>query len=177
MANTHCRRSQSDCDENTKDIQFDTDKQSYQFFTNDVATKTYVCYKGKATYLLNALDPEDKDGYNPQLLPGGDLFNLDGTKWGGVTLADIVESSVEGWATNNKKNGWARPNVQDIVTEFGETQYSIRTPGFFNIPVCESEKDITFNLNDKRVDKSAPFWPCNPPENYRSEGTDIVSTS
>lgn len=175
VANTDYRRSQYDCDENTKDIQFDLDGQSYQFFTNEVAVKTYICYKGKATYLLNAIDPDDKNGKNPQLLPGGDHDNLDGTKWGGVTVADIVESSVEGWVSNNKKNGWARPNVNDIVSEFGEKTYSIRTPGFFDIPVCESEKDITTNMY--KGDSSAPFWPCNPPENYNGKGTNIVSIS
>ncbi|PKY09383.1 hypothetical protein P168DRAFT_35226 [Aspergillus campestris IBT 28561] len=175
MANTHCRRSQYDCDENTKDIEFDLDNESYQFFTNDVAVKTYICYKGKRNYLLNAINPDEDQNTHPWLLPGGDHTNLDGTKWGGVTVADIVESSVEGWLANGQKNGWARPDMQGIVTSLGETQYSIRTPGFFDIPVCEVQRDIVWNM--VKEDGSAPFWPCGPPENYNKEGTDIVSTS
>ncbi|KAJ5199735.1 hypothetical protein N7472_004939 [Penicillium cf. griseofulvum] len=130
-----------------------------------------VCYDGKLHYLLNA---HGTDKHSLIALPGGDHVTLDGTSWGGITIEDIVISSIDGFKQNNNANGYSRPDVNTIVTSFGGQVPGVRTPGFFNLPVCTDTTSFLEALDDG--DGNSPYWPCSNPEGYTSSGTNIHIT-
>ncbi|KAJ5951928.1 uncharacterized protein N7479_010341 [Penicillium vulpinum] len=164
-------QSPDDCDENTQSVPQD----SRLFVPDGQAVKINVCYKGKMHYLLNAKEIKGS-GFRASTLPGGDHDTLDGTKWGGITIEDIVASSVDGWTNNNKQNGYPRPDSQAIVASFGGDDVpSVRTPGFFNLPVCENASVIADIMSNG--DGNSPYWPCPNPDGYTSTGTNIHVSS
>ncbi|KAJ5515142.1 hypothetical protein N7463_004694 [Penicillium fimorum] len=158
-------RSDDSCDETTKSI-----PRSAGDLIGDptLPAKINVCYDGKLHYLLNG---HGKDSYMLSALPGGDHLTLDGTEWGGIIIEDIIESSVSGWAKHGNQNGYPRPDVNSVVTTFGGDVPSVRTPGFFNLPVCTDVSVIRETL--KHGDGNSPYWPCANPEGYTKSGTDI----
>ncbi|CAI7636615.1 unnamed protein product [Penicillium manginii] len=163
-------QSDEDCDGSTKSI---PESASY-LITDDTAVKTNVCYRGKIHYVLNA-HKNAGDSFRTMPLPGGDHTTLDGSAWGGIILEDIVESSVEGWIANNNHNGYPRPDTDKIVTNFGSVVPSVRTAGFFNLPVCGNVSAINQSLQNG--DGNSPYWPCDAPEGYTSSGTNIHVSS
>ena len=66
-------------------------------------------------------------------LPGGNPQTLDGTKYGGLVIDDIIKSAVGGWKSNKQQNGGTpliKPGLTHIPT-------SLSDAGFVNtIPVC-----------------------------------------
>jgi hypothetical protein len=105
----------------------------------------------------------DSNGIAPP--PGGTRTTLTGdpTTFGGLTIDDIVISSVDAWTASNMLN--SKTSALD-VTSFATTgklpfQQGVRTPGFFKIPICNSGDWITNTLGVPEVgDPSAPFFPC-----------------
>lgn len=127
---------------------------------DDIASNTHVCWNGVTYYVLNA-----KSGGGVEALPGGDLTTLSNGNWGGITLEDIVVSTVTGYQANNNANGYKMPDVASLLKE-GDTSDgdslaltgSVRTPGFFGLPFCDSTKTFTDNQNAGKP--SMLNWPC-----------------
>jgi hypothetical protein len=97
--------------------------------------------------------------------PGGTRTTLTGdtTTLGGLTIDDIVISSVDAWTAGNKLNSNSK-SLDTISFATAGTlpfQQGVRSPGFFKIPICNSGDWITNTLGVPEVgDSSAPFFPC-----------------
>lgn len=166
------RRTDGDCDENTKTLP----QELHSPLSQKDAVDVNVCHDGKVHYVVSAYYRKYKD-YGLAPLPGGAHSSLDGSKWGGITLEQIVASSVAGWNNNNQKNGYPRPNMDDILGKFGKENIDLSMAGFFNLPICtgryEEEGGIEVQLTSGN--RNDPSWPCDSAEGYSSSGTNIVS--
>ncbi|KAK7421574.1 hypothetical protein QQX98_002041 [Neonectria punicea] len=93
--------------------------------SEDDAANIAVCYDSR-TFYVGYPTWDDKvagsdmpeDYYKPVVdnlklnpLPGGVKTELDGTKWGGVTLEDLVISAYEGWRENDFNNSFPAPDL------------------------------------------------------------------
>ncbi|PLB35969.1 uncharacterized protein BDW47DRAFT_133202 [Aspergillus candidus] len=157
-----------DCDENTKDIPEEYNSPLDQKFAVD----TNVCHDGKIHYLLAAYN-KDMSNYGLDRLPGGVHSTLDGSRWGGLTLEQIVASSIAGWKNNNQKNGYPRPNMDDIIGKFGKEKVDLSMAGFFNFPICTGLYRRGIEDVISRGNPDDPSWPCDSAEGYSSSGTNI----
>ncbi|KAJ5513232.1 hypothetical protein N7463_002784 [Penicillium fimorum] len=136
----------------------------------------YVCFNNDAFYVVN-IDPSasaDLQVFKP--LPGGNHETLNGEAWGGVILEDIVQSSYQAYQLNGNKNGYEMPALSKIIDGAGTEgdfvfQNGIRTPGFFNLPICEGVQETADIIKSGR--KSGKYWPCEAPEGYNSDGTNV----
>ncbi|KAH7136794.1 hypothetical protein B0J13DRAFT_640329 [Dactylonectria estremocensis] len=113
------------------------------------AANIAVCYDERTFYVGYATWENDvgdsdmpEDFYNPVVanlklnpLPGGTKSEFDGTKWGGLTLDDLVISAYEGWRNNDFVNGWEIPDL-GAVDGYQLMEDGVRTPGLTSIPVC-----------------------------------------
>ncbi|KAJ5436438.1 hypothetical protein N7445_007323 [Penicillium cf. griseofulvum] len=110
-------------------------------------------------------------------LPGGDSKTLDGIQWGGITIRDIVESSVRGWAEHNNTNHYPARDHNTILEGFGSEPLGVRDPGFFNFPVCGGSARVMFEFMSHYEDSPSP---CSMPkefsvaEGYNKHGTDVI---
>ncbi|KAK7429454.1 hypothetical protein QQZ08_004046 [Neonectria magnoliae] len=83
-----------------------------------------------------------EDYYNPVVdnlklnpLPGGVKTELNGTKWGGVTLEDLVISAYEGWRESDFNNSFPAPDLA-ASDSFLLMESGVRTAGLTSIPLC-----------------------------------------
>ncbi|KAF2098078.1 hypothetical protein NA57DRAFT_57244 [Rhizodiscina lignyota] len=128
----------------------------------------FINYKDKF-YVLAGFDM-DKGSIPNQ---GGTSQTLTGDRntWGGLTIDDLIISSVEGWLQNGQKNGFtmAQPS---FASANGQSNLpfvdGVRTPGFVNIPVCASNQWATdygnpHGQHGSPNDPNFPLFPCNDP--------------
>jgi hypothetical protein len=141
----------------------------------DTASQTGVCYNGNMFYVLNAngyssvmaqLNAPADASAEFQKLPGGTHSDLDGSKFGGVMLDDIVISSYQGYQLNGNKNGYQQPTSSAAIDGYGTQgdllfQNGIQTPGFFTLTVCEDLNQVMNNIDGPLSGDDAQFWPCN----------------
>ncbi|KAI5464235.1 hypothetical protein BGZ63DRAFT_461361 [Mariannaea sp. PMI_226] len=131
-----------------------------KIMNDDTAARTHVCLDNVIYYVVNA-----KSDGTVEPLPGGDFNTLSNGNWGGVRLDDMVISSLAAYKNNNNANGYSRPDITTLLgggdsidsDSLGLTN-SIRTPGFFNIPICDSVD--TFQQNLGAGNPSMANWPC-----------------
>ncbi|OBT72588.1 hypothetical protein VF21_08135 [Pseudogymnoascus sp. 05NY08] len=127
--------------------------------------KVVVCVDGKALWLSNAFGNAQwcnrlDDDYSPvcssnkfSTPPGIDQLAADGTNnsWGGLSVVDIVVSSVNSYKANGDKNGF------ELDTSKGSTindlaSNGIRAAGVFTLPIC-SEKEAFSNWAQATSDR------------------------
>jgi hypothetical protein len=94
---------------------------------------------------------------------GGTHSELDGTKWGSLTLDDMVASVASGYTANGNKNGFT-PDQNSGDPEFA-FDLGVQTPGFVQLPLClEVDLDCGFpGAPDNcipELSQDAPFFPC-----------------
>ncbi|KAJ5826170.1 hypothetical protein N7474_003308 [Penicillium riverlandense] len=135
---------------------------------------SYVCYNNDAYYVVSI---NSESGLPFQTLPGGTHSTLDGTAYGGVTLEDIVQSSYQAYQLNNNANGYKMPDLSKAIDGQGTEgdvifQNGIRTPGFFNLPICDNITAAAENWIQGFY--SDEYWPCDAPAGYNSRGTNLV---
>lgn len=119
------------------------------WMSEDTANQAKVCWNDALFYVLsvnpNAIGIEKEEpgpGFADNLpfvnLPGGTNDVLDGTRFGGITLMDIVQSAYGGYLVNNNQNGYQMPVPEFVIDGDGNlVEYSVSDPGFFStIPVC-----------------------------------------
>ncbi|OBT91658.2 hypothetical protein VE01_10350 [Pseudogymnoascus verrucosus] len=147
------------------------------FFTSN--KKVVVCVDGKAYWLSNASGKAQSCVQDYQHVrfcsnnkfstpPGIDQLAADGKNnpWGGLSVVDIVVSSVASYKANGDKNGFELdpsngPAVSDLASN------GKQAAGVFTLPIC-SEKEASSNwaqaTSDRpsvRIDKTARNYPCN----------------
>lgn len=158
----HCRKTDEACGNH--------DPRNIDIISELTAVETNVCYEGTLHFVVNGHHTPGDD-VKATTLPGGDHGTLDGTKWGGVTLEDIVNSSMTGF-NDHGGNGYPRPSTAQVVTDFGKNPPDIRTAGFFNLPVCTDLRATRMSMS--LGDGDSPYWPCDNAEGYTPRGTNIV---
>ncbi|KAK7423884.1 hypothetical protein QQX98_000755 [Neonectria punicea] len=152
------------------------------YLNEDDAAKMAVCHDGHTFYLgypsfaMFMKRPEGKDSektaWQLKPLPGGTTDELDGTKWGGVKLEDLVISAYEGWRLNGGKGGYEIPEssraIDGLGTEGGLImEQGVRTPGFSKIPICTPDRAVaaagdwvSSQFYDMMPDEDAQKFPC-----------------
>lgn len=143
--------------------------------TDEDSAQTRVCWRDNWAFLVNANEWDFYRQVHFTPLPGADNSTLS-QNWGGITLEDIVSSAITGYeGRGGGKNGYDTPAMNEILKNFGKSQYgkTVRYPGFFNIPVCESVEQAKSGIRSNHKANS-PYWPCAEPPNYNSKGTTIV---
>ncbi|KAF2093591.1 hypothetical protein NA57DRAFT_81093 [Rhizodiscina lignyota] len=138
-------------------IQYDSSDQVDKRFTDDLI----VNYNGKV-YALFGAGP-----FSQGPMPGGSRKTLtgDSTVFGGLTIDDLVISSVEGF--NAHGNGFNIPQDQpSFETAGGQTSNipfsdGVRAPGFVSFPVCTFD-DWWGSIQPLPFVGSVPLnYPCN----------------
>ncbi|KAJ5826677.1 hypothetical protein N7447_003440 [Penicillium robsamsonii] len=159
-------RSSEYCDETTMPLS------RGGFVERSSLSKIYVCHNNRMHLLLNA-HKRKGTGFSSDILPGGEHDTLNGKDYGGITIDDIVISSVDGWSKNNYQNGYPKADVDSVVASFGgDNAPSVRSAGFFNLPICLNSNTAEENIRNG-WNKESPYWPCENPEGYTSTGTNI----
>lgn len=140
------------------------------YLTTDTMEATAGCYDGtgKLYYLVypkdSAQDCSGSDGAavscpdNSFSVPPG-LDTLDGSRFGGVTVSDLIIGSVRTYIQNGNANGGAQTDLTDDASLDDLINQDITTPGFIGIPVCSA--DVAFAAwSDITLDGTEDNYPC-----------------
>ena len=105
---------------------------------DDVSKKIAWCDPdGNSYFLLNAYGTG---------VEGGNEENLDGKKWGGITLEMITQSAKSGFEANGNKNPFEFDGGPDVLDAWAKLDSPpAQAPGFFNFPFCSSV-DMVYRL-------------------------------
>ena len=129
--------------------------------------------KGDAKQYCNSDDCEEDQHFR---FPVG-ADSLDGTRWGGITVTDLINGSVRSYRANGNANGGPAADITNLDTLTDLTNHDITTPGYINFPVCSGE--WAFNIWLKYSDRTLPQWPCYipPPKSDCQSSSFIDQTS
>lgn len=142
-----------------------------QWLSADTMHKTWGCYNNRLYYLVAPYgDPVNCDNTCIELscqnhcsnslfsIPHG-LDSLDGSRFGGVTISDLITGSLKSYIANGNANGAPRANPRNDNSLDDLMSQDITTPGFITIPVCSA--DVAYGAwSDPDIDKGVPYWPC-----------------
>ncbi|KAH8885958.1 glycoside hydrolase family 18 protein [Thozetella sp. PMI_491] len=140
-----------------------------EFLTTDVMHQTAGCYNGKLYYLVYPKDDAktctdvcDKScqtscTHSKFSAPPG-ISTLDGSRFGGVTVSDLITGSVRTYIQNGNANGGAATDPTNGGSLNDLMDADITTPGFIRLPVCSG--DMAWTAWSIVSDKSVPNWPC-----------------
>lgn len=71
-----------------------------------------------------------------------------------------MNSAIEAWENNGRKNGWKGPDAESLDGMRNIIEYGVGTDGAFKIPVCGwKEMWKSFSEGAPGPDKN-PYWPC-----------------
>ncbi|KAL9090903.1 MAG: hypothetical protein Q9165_005111 [Trypethelium subeluteriae] len=141
------------------------------------ASLSRVCLDGDSTYYLIATGYGNPEQGLVHALPGiGQLTPKN--RFGDLTVANIVNSSLMGYQLNGNANGYQMPDNSMIVNGQGDLgdsifQESHNTPGYFAVPICGADEMVgaMFNI-DPEKDNCNDQWPCcGKPETGYSKGS------
>ncbi|OIW30765.1 hypothetical protein CONLIGDRAFT_614022 [Coniochaeta ligniaria NRRL 30616] len=139
------------------------------YLTADTMHATAGCYDGKLYYLVFPKDDstvctEECDPHcsnicrhNTFSSPPG-IDTLDGSRFGGVTVSDLIAGSVRTYAANGNANGGKPTDPTDGGSLDDLMAADITTPGFIRLPVCSA--DMAWTAWDIVSDKTTANWPC-----------------
>jgi hypothetical protein len=143
------------------------DPETHYMDTNTMH-QTAACYNGKLYYLVNVdgsaqtCTTSDKGITqcvdNHFSAPPG-IDTLDGARFGGVKVSDLVTGAVRTYMQNGNANGGAATDptnggsLDDLINQ------DITTPGFIRIPVCSAEVAWTA-WSDTAIQRSVDNYPC-----------------
>ncbi|QKX59188.1 uncharacterized protein TRUGW13939_06320 [Talaromyces rugulosus] len=138
---------------------------------NGAAKRTCHCYKENMYFLVQLWGSAESPGSYPSNTPSDNIFNeppglddLDGRKWGGLTLVKFIEGSVNTYIANGRKNGYT-PDFKDdeIMQAYVDeaSDHNAVAPGVVQIPVCPPREawdnwDEVYHGNPK-----SEHYPCN----------------
>ncbi|KAJ5726918.1 Glycoside hydrolase superfamily [Penicillium malachiteum] len=139
------------------------------YMTADTQESTYVCYNDNLYYLVYPEgtwvgctgDDEEACSQSYFTAPPG-LSTLSSSTWGGITLSDLIEGSVNTYVANGNANGGSVANPLDVQTLQDLSNQNITTPGYIRLPVCSAQVAWASWSNPSQSNSSAPDYPCNP---------------
>ncbi|KAF7558240.1 hypothetical protein G7Z17_g159 [Cylindrodendrum hubeiense] len=141
----------------------------HDYMTQEVADAVSVCYNDKLYYLLDARNCQVDCGAQVSMhgsvcsptqfdVPLG-TETMDGAAWGGVTVANLTISAVNGYVNNGNANGWALLNPEVAAEMDRIWNDGINAAGVVQIPVCDFG---TAQYNWINCDVDADNYPCQP---------------
>ena len=140
-----------------------------QYMTAATQEATSTCYKNDLYYLVypdgSWSDCASQNNGQCQgtyfTAPPG-LSTLIPTSWGGITLANIIEGSVNTYVANGNSNGGAFANPLDQGTLQDLQNRDITTPGYIRLPVYSAQVAWSSWSTPSQSNSSASGYPCNP---------------
>ena len=144
-----------------------TDPES-EYLSDDTMHKTYGCYNNKLYYLVypkgEAQDCSSCEGCavtctdNDFSAPPG-IDTLDGTRFGGVKVSDLISGAVRTYIQNGNANGGEQTDPTNSGSLDDLMDQDVTTPGFIRIPVCSPE--IAFAAwSDTTINSDVENYPC-----------------
>lgn len=144
------------------------------------------CYNGNQYYVVypsgssrNCVDGElgASCSDNSFSTPPG-LSTLDGTRFGGVTLDDLIAGSLKTYAQNGNQNGGAATDPTNDGSVDDLINVDVTTPGFIRLPVCSGFVAFTA-WDDAAITSTTANYPCviKPSPNDCGDSTFIDQTS
>lgn len=138
-----------------------------EYLDQDTQHKTAGCYNGKLYYLAypsgvaeyctgggGAVTCRDNKFSAP---PGIDT--LDGTRFGGVKVSDLITGAVRTYIQNGNKNGGEQTDPTNGGSLDDLMDQDVTTPGFIRIPVCSAS--IAFAAwSDTSISPGVDNYPC-----------------
>ncbi|KAK4493592.1 hypothetical protein PRZ48_015259 [Zasmidium cellare] len=113
----------------------------------DAAKKNVFCDQyGNSFFLLQASSAQTPNNVDGDGLPGGDKGNLDGSRWGGVTLELVTQSVMHGFQ-NSGQNPFGLNGGPDYVDAWTSTSNPTTAPGFWGLPLCFSVDAVLGNTS------------------------------
>ena len=155
--------------------------------------KSRACVGNNTVLLLNGWrkgnNPNDPwsplTGWGATALVGVDKLSTNNSDFAGITREDIAKSAMTAYSNNgntNKDMGKSM-DADGIISQLQNKKFDImvfddvvQSPGFWNIPVCEGNKDSLENNLRTMDPQNSKYWPCNtaPDSKYNSVGTKVV---
>lgn len=139
-----------------------------KYLDKDTMHKTAGCYNGKLYYLVQVsgdyqtCSTSQGGGTtcteNKFSAPPG-IDTLDGQRFGGVTVADLVTGAVRTYVQNGNANGGAQTDPKNSGSLDDLMEQDVTTPGFIRIPVCSA--DLAYKVwSDTSIKKDVEGYPC-----------------
>ncbi|KAH8645403.1 hypothetical protein BX600DRAFT_391288 [Xylariales sp. PMI_506] len=137
------------------------------YIAEDTANEVAVCYNDVLYYLADArdcnVDCSHVYGQGSTTCAVTKLFaplgidSLDGTNWGGVTIANLTIAAINGYTSNGNANGWSYNDPTNAADLDSIWDNGINAAGVNTIPVCDMG---TVFANWVECDISADNYPC-----------------
>jgi hypothetical protein len=103
----------------------------------------------------------DCDGGGMLQGPPG-IATLDGTKYGGLTVEDLLQSSLSGFRSNGNANGWGPVDLTSSAAVGDVADNGVKAAGVFSAPFCSLNEALQNLLSVVRDHKAqSKNWPCN----------------
>ena len=164
-----------------------------KFIRHDDMRNSRACFNETTVLLLNGwrkgdnmVNPGDAlTGWGATALVGVDKLSTNNSDFAGITREDIAKSAMTAYSNNgntNKDMGKSM-DADGIISQLQNKKFDImafddvvQSPGFWNIPVCEGNKDSLENNLRTMDPQNSKYWPCNtaPDSKYNSVGTKVV---
>lgn len=167
---------------------FQEDDNTWRYVNPDDANRAKVCHDGKTFYVLQhnhkgyqisayntgygrffgqTSKQSGSQSHTLTNLAGGNGDELNGSNWGGVTLADLVISAYEGYKYNGNMNGYQMPEDSTLQNAGGGNHdlpfdEGIKTPGMVKIPICTA-REAYVTIKDRLGSSDRAFgehYPC-----------------
>jgi hypothetical protein len=138
-----------------------------QYMTAATQEATYACYNNNLYYLVYPDGKwsgcSDNNGSTcTYFTPPPGLSSLINGNWGGITLTDLIEGSVNTYIANGNANGGPVANPIDQQTLQDLYNQDITTPGYIRLPVCSPQVAWASWSTPSQSNSSAQYYPCNP---------------
>ncbi|KAK3500592.1 hypothetical protein B0T13DRAFT_535440 [Neurospora crassa] len=157
-----------------------------EYLDKDTQHKTAGCYNGKLYYLAYPSGPaEDCSGGDEAVVCRPNTFSappgidtLDGTRFGGVKVSDLITGAVRTYIQNGNKNGGEQVDPTHGGSLDGLMDQDVTTPGFIRIPVCSAS--VAFGAwSDTSVSSDVDNYPCyiKPSPDYCEASSFVDQTS
>ncbi|SPQ21569.1 e2cb8c7a-6b71-4cba-a482-675fd0a9b2df [Thermothielavioides terrestris] len=144
--------------------------------STDTMHATWGCWDNMLYYLVNpAGASQDCDGSSDTAVTCRDnmfsappgIDSLDGnTRFGGITVQDLIAGSVRTYIQNGRQNGGPVADPTNSVTFSDLYNSDITTPGFIRLPVCSVDMArrawSTAGIHGSEGIANEPYYPCVP---------------
>lgn len=132
---------------------------------------TWFCHQGRlyffvATYKTGRFNKRITRVTPPNFMPVGTFYEpaaveqLDGKKWGKITINDIILSCLRAYEANGSQNGWTKANPTNYQTLNDIIHHGVAAAGVWPFPVCGAAEADRNWATYKRRGVMSKHYPC-----------------